>query len=354
MKLAILNDTHCDVRNSADIFLENQTRFYTDTFFPYCQDNGITQVLHLGDYYDNRKQISVKAINHNRRIFLDPLRDLGMRMDIIPGNHDVYYKNTNDLCTLKELLGHYMNNIHIVMEPSVLEYDELKIGMVPWINNQNYDFTVDWLQNTKASIICAHLELNGFDMMRGVKSTSGMDAALFKRFDMVLSGHFHTKSQRDNIHYLGNQMELTWSDAGDPKYFHVLDTETRELTPVRNPHTLFEKIVYNDREIDYNSNYELGDLSKKFIKVVVAQKSDHFTFERFLDRIQSQNIYELKIAENFQEFIGENVDDDGLSVEDTTELLNTYVDNVETDLDKDRIKNEMSDLMNEAQALDIV
>lgn len=354
MKLAILNDTHCDVRNSADIFLENQTRFYTDTFFPYCQDNGITQVLHLGDYYDNRKQISVKAINHNRRIFLDPLRDFGMRMDIIPGNHDVYYKNTNDLCTLKELLGHYMNNIHIIMEPSVLEYNELKIGMVPWINNQNYDFTVDWLQNTKASIICAHLELNGFDMMRGVKSTSGMDAALFKRFDMVLSGHFHTKSQRDNIHYLGNQMELTWSDAGDPKYFHVLDTETRELTPVRNPHTLFEKIVYNDREIDYNSNYELGDLSKKFIKVVVAQKSDHFTFERFLDRIQSQNIYELKIAENFQEFIGENVDDDGLSVEDTTELLNTYVDNVETDLDKDRIKNEMSDLMNEAQALDIV
>ena len=353
MKIAILNDTHCDVRNSSDIFLENQTRFYTDTFFPYCIENDIKQVLHLGDYYDNRKQISVKAINHNRRIFLDVLRDNNMQMDIIPGNHDVYYKNTNNICTLKELLGHYMNNISIVMEPSVYEYDGLSIGLVPWINNENYHSTIKWLQETTAPIICAHLELNGFDMMRGIKSTTGMDAAIFKRFEMVLSGHFHTKSQRDNIHYLGNQMELTWSDAGDPKYFHVLDTETRELTPVRNKHTLFKKILYNDGHIDYNS-IDTPDCTRQFVKVVVQTKNDQFMFERFLDRIQAQDIYELKIAENFQEFLGENVDDDGINVEETTELLSTYIDNVETDLDKARIKSEMSDLMNEAQALDIV
>ena len=121
MKIAILNDTHCDVRNSSDVFLENQTRFYTDTFFPYCIENEIKQVIHLGDYYDNRKQVSLKALNHNRKIFLNPLVENGMRMDIIPGNHDVYYKNTNDLCSLKELLGHFMNNIHIVMEPTVYE-----------------------------------------------------------------------------------------------------------------------------------------------------------------------------------------------------------------------------------------
>lgn len=353
MKIAILNDTHCDVRNSSDVFLENQTRFYTDTFFPYCIKNEIKQVLHLGDYYDNRKQISLKALNHNRKIFLNPLVENGMRMDIIPGNHDVYYKNTNNLCSLKELLGHFMNNIHIVMEPTVYEYGSLNIGLVPWINNENYHATIDWLQNTRADVIGAHLELNGFDMMRGVKSTSGMDASLFKRFDMVLSGHYHTKSQQNNIYYLGNQMELSWADAGDPKYFHVLDTETRELTPVRNPHTLFKKILYNDDKMDYNST-EVPDCTNQFVKVVVQKKSDQFLFERFLDQIQSQSIYELKIAENFQEFLGENVDDDGISLEETSELLNSYIDNVETDLDKNRIKVEMSDLMTEAQSMDVV
>ena len=111
--------------------------------------------------------------------------------------------------------------------------------------------------------------------------------------------------------------------------------------------------MYNDGHIDYNS-IDTPDCSRKFVKVVVQTKNDQFMFERFLDRIQAQDIYELKIAENFQEFLGENVDDDGINVEETTELLSTYIDNVETDLDKARIKSEMSDLMNEAQALDIV
>jgi len=353
LKLAILNDTHCDVRNSADIFLENQRIFYEEVFFPYCLENDIKQVVHLGDYYDNRKSISIKALNYNRKVFLDPLRNYGMCMDIIPGNHDTYYKNTNELNTLKEVLGYYMNNVHIVMEPTVMEYGSLKFGLIPWINNENYHSTVNWLQNTDASMIGAHLELNGFDMHRGMPATTGMDPSLFSRFEMVLSGHYHTKSTKGNIHYLGNQMELTWSDCGDPKYFHVLDTETRELHAVRNPNILFQKVVYDDTKIDYNT-YDVGDLNHKFVKVVVVNKSDLFTFERFLDKIQSQNIYELKVAENFQEFLGENVEDTGIDVEDTSELLNTYVDNVDTDLDKDRIKNEMSDLMNEAQALDIV
>ena len=101
MKIAILNDTHCGCRNSSDIFMDYQERFYTEEFFPYLLENGITQILHLGDYYDNRKTINLKALNHNRRIFLDRLRDHNIHMDIIPGNHDVYFKNTIELNSLK-------------------------------------------------------------------------------------------------------------------------------------------------------------------------------------------------------------------------------------------------------------
>jgi hypothetical protein len=86
----------------------------------------------------------------------------------------------------------------------------------------------------------------------------------------------------------------------------------------------------------------------------VVNKSDSFVFDRFIDRIQSQSIYELKIAENFSEFLGENVQDENLSLEDTTTLLDTYVDAVDTDLDKDKIKSQMRDLMTEAQALEFV
>ena len=351
MKIAILNDTHCGIRNSSEIFLNNAEQFYNNVFFPECEKHGIKQIVHLGDYYDHRKFVNFKALNHNRRIFLDQIRKRGMSMDIIPGNHDTFYKNTNELNSLKECLGHYMNEVHIIMEPTVMQYDSLKLGLLPWICQDNYDLCMNFIRDCRADWIGSHLELNGFEVMRGLTNKHGMDPKLFSRFEMVLSGHYHCSSKKDNIWYLGSQMEFFWSDAHDAKYFHILDTETREMTKIRNPHTLFEKILYNDEEIDYN-NYN-KDLTNKFVKVIVVNKTDPFIFDRFIDNIQNQKIYELKIAENFNEFIGANLEDENMSFEDTAEIVDTYIDAVDTDLDKNKIKVEMRQLMTEAQALEI-
>ena len=352
MKIAVLNDTHCGIRNSSDIFLNNAADFYSKVFFPYCKDNDIKQIIHLGDYYDNRKFMNFKAQNHSRKSFLDPMRELGMRMDIIPGNHDTYYKNTNDLNSLKELLGYYMNEIHIIMEPTVMEYGSLKMAMIPWINQENYDDTMKFIKVCQADWCGAHLELDGFEMMRGIKNVHGMDHKIFRKFEKVLTGHFHVGSQMDNIHYLGSQMEFFWSDAHDKKYFHVIDTETRKIEKILNPHTLFHKVLYNDDKMDYN-NYDVSQCEQKFVKVVVVNKKDTFLFDRFIDRIQNENIHELKIAENFQEFTGENVHDESMEFDDTPKIVDSYIDGVDTDLDKDKIKIQMRELMTEAQALEI-
>ena len=351
MKIAILNDTHCGIRNSSEIFLNNAEEFYNNVFFPECEKHGIKQIVHLGDYYDHRKFVNFKALNHNRRVFLDQLRKRGMSMDIILGNHDVYYKNTNELNSLKECLGHYMNEVHIITEPTVMQYDSLKMGLVPWICQDNYELCMNFIRDCKADWIGSHLELNGFEVMRGLTNKHGMDPKLFSRFEMVLSGHYHCSSKKDNIRYLGSQMEFFWSDAHDPKYFHILDTESRQMEKIRNNNTLFEKVLYNDEEIDYN-NYN-KDFSKKFVKIIVVNKKDPFVFDRFVDNIQNQDIYELKIAENFNEFIGANVDDHDMNFEDTTKIVDTYIDGVDTDLDKDKIKVQMRELMTEAQALEI-
>ena len=351
MKVAILNDTHCGIRNSSDVFLNNSADFYDKVFFPYCLENDIKQIVHLGDVYDHRKFINFRALNHYRKHFLNKIREYGMIMDVIPGNHDTYYKNTNELNSLKELLGHFMNEIHIIMEPKVMEYGSLKMALLPWINGENYDRSINFIKDCKADWLGGHLELSGFEVMRGVTQMHGMDHKLFQKFELVMSGHYHVSSKRDNIWYLGNPMEFFWSDAHDPKFFHILDTESRQIEKIRNTYTLFEKIVYNDKEMDYN-NYN-KNLSKKFVKVVVSEKTDPFTFDRFIDNIQNQDIYELKIAENFNEFMGANVDDEEVNFEDTTEIVDSYIEAVDTDLDKDKIKIQMRELMTEAQALEI-
>ena len=353
MKVAILNDTHAGVRNSSDIFIDYQERFYSKVFFPYLKEHNITQILHLGDYYEHRKYINFKALNANRKHFLDILKQDGLHMDIIPGNHDVFFKNTNELCSLKELLGYYTGNVNIIMNPTVLKYGDTSVAALPWINSENYSKSIAFVNNCKATILAGHLELVGFEMMKGVINAHGMDTTNFKRFDTVLSGHFHTKSSIDNIHYLGSQMEFTWADAHDPKYFHILDTDTNTIEKVLNPITMFEKILYNDEEVCY-TDYDFTKLDGKFVKVFVVKKKDPYSFDKFIDKIQDQDIHELKIAESFDEFLGENVEDDGVMVEDTNELLDSYVDGVETELDKQRIKHLMQSLLVEAQSMDIL
>ena len=272
MKLAVLNDTHAGIRNSSDIFLEYQRRFYDEQFFPYLKEHGITQILHLGDYYDHRKFINFKSQNQNRKMFLEPMREMGITMDIIPGNHDVFFKNTNDLCSLKELLGYYTSNVNIMMQPKVQDYDGLKIACVPWINNENYTESIKFLKSCDAQWVGAHLELQGFEMMRGVTNTHGMTRDVFKRFELVMSGHFHTKSNQDNIHYLGSQFEFNWSDAGDPKYFHIIDTETRELTPIQSS-SIFKVSLY------YHSGGSHAMRLKRGSTVVFQPTDTYFNYD---------------------------------------------------------------------------
>jgi DNA repair exonuclease SbcCD nuclease subunit len=352
MKIAILNDTHCGIRNSSDIFIEYQRKFYSEVFFPYLKENNIKNIIHLGDYYDHRKWVNFKALNENRKMFLDPLKESGITMDIIPGNHDVYYRSTNELCSLKELLGYYTSNINIIMKPRVLDYDGCSIALVPWINDNNYADSMKFLKSCKSTIVGGHFELKDFEMMRGVKSTHGMDMKPLKRFELVFSGHFHTKSNNGNILYLGSQLEFNWGDFNDKKAFHIFDTETRTLTPVYNPHTMFAKIVYNDEKHDYK-RYNYDQLKDKFVKIIVEKKLDPYSFDKFVDRIEQIDIHELKIAEVFTEFLGENVNTESISIQDTPTLLNSYIDSVETDINKEAIKTVMHSLFVEASNYEI-
>ena len=351
-KIVVLCDTHVGVRNSSDIFIENAAAFYTDVLFPHMLEHGIKRIIHLGDVFDNRKLVNFKALHSYRKTFLAKLREYNIQMDVICGNHDAFYKNTNELNALKELLGHYVAEVRIIQEPSEIEYDGVKWGLIPWIAADNEAQTMEFLKTTTATHIGGHFELNGFEVIRGVEMQHGMDPSLLQRFHAVYTGHFHGKSSKGNIHYLGAPLEFFWNDAGDPKYFHVFDTDTSQITPVLNPKTLFHKIYYDDSKTDY-LQYDLSGIENKFVKIVVINKSDMFTFDRFVDRVQSSKIYELKIAETFQEFVGESIADGQLSLADTGSLLCSYVDAVDTELDKDRIKNQMMDLMIEAQSLEV-
>lgn len=346
MKIALLNDTHFGCRNDSPAFLKFQTRFYNDIFFPYLIENDIKTLVHLGDVVDRRKFINHNTANHFKKVFWNKLDELDIDTHIIIGNHDTYFKNTNEVNAMENLSLN--RNAKIYKTATEVNFDGLDILFLPWICEANEEESLYAIDNSTSQICMGHLEIKGFEMHKGFYNEYGYDKTLFGRFEKVISGHFHKKSSDGHIYYCGCQYEMTWSDYNCPKGFHIFDTETRDLKRVPNPFQIHKKIIYDDTQTNYDE-VKVDDYQDCFVKLFVSQKTNNEMYERFVDRLYNQiSVHELVIAEDptdIQATVREDILEQG---EDTMTFLGNYIDQVDTDLDKKKLKDFAKDLYVEA------
>ena len=342
MKIAIITDQHFGARNDSQHFLDYYEKFYSEVFFPQIDSNGINNVLILGDTFDRRKYVNFYSLKRTKEMFFDELANRNIKVNMLAGNHDTYFKNTNEVNSVDLLLREY-NNITVIDTPHTIYIGGTAICMMPWICPDNHQESMDQLKQTEADICMGHFEIAGFAMHRGMPSNEGLERDLFSKFDMVFSGHYHHRSSQGNIHYLGNPYELTWQDYNDARGFHIFDTETYELEAVDNPFSLYEIIYYNDTP---RQLVKFTDYTNKIVKVVVKQKSNEKEYDRFLDALMKVNPYDVKIVEKVDNI---SFDDEIVNqTEDTMTLLDKYVDDLETDLNKSKIKSLIKNIYQEA------
>ena len=136
---------------------------------------------------------------------------------------------------------------------------------------------------------------------------------------------------------------MFWSDVGDRRGFTIFDTETLEHFPVNNPYRLFYNIYYEDTNYQ---TFDTREYENKIVKVIVRKKSDSKKFEKFIDKLYSANIADLKIVENF--VLEESEDFEAFESEDTLSILNRYIQEAEISLDKSKIQNIMRSTYQEA------
>ena len=340
MKVAIITDTHYGARKGSKYLHDYFELFYKNVFFPTLEEYGVKTVIHMGDAFDSRKSIDYQSLEWAKRVVFEPLKDYDVHM--IVGNHDCYYKNTNNVNSPELLLQTYPN-IKTYSKVTETKIGGLNILFIPWINSENYETTTKLIQKTSCKCAMGHLELNGFRAHRGHIMEDGMGIELFEKFERVYSGHYHTRSNDGKIFYLGNPYEMFWNDVNDTRGFHIFDTETLEHTPINNHYKLFYNIYYED------TPYQLFDVSEyesKIVKVIVRKKSKPKDFEKFIDKLYSIGVQDLKIVENFdiqesEEFV---IEED----ENTLSILSRYIDESETSIDKKIIKNILQDLYKEA------
>lgn len=339
MKIAVISDTHFGVRNDSPLFLEYSFKFFEEIFFPYLDAHGIDTVIHMGDLLDRRKYVNFNTLNQVKRRFFEPLKSRGVSVHIIPGNHDTYWKNTNTLNSLKEL---FQNDVHLYESPTKVMFEGCPILFVPWINKENESECMEAINSSRARVCVGHFEFLEFEVMRGVKSSVGHSfGEVAKRYDLVLSGHFHCKQNQGNVWYLGTQYDLTFSDVHEVKGFHVLDTETMGLEFVQNPHKMYHKIYYDDAANDY-SNFPLSTYKDTYLRIVVSRKTNDLVFSALCEGLVGAGVANLSVVEELAEEAspGEGVD----ISKGTLELINDAIDEYDLGVNRDRLKGIVREL----------
>ena len=347
MKIALINDTHWGARNDSPAFIDYFNRFYDEIFFPYLQQNNINTIIHLGDVVDRRKFINHNTAHNFKLNFWDKIDLLNIDTHVIIGNHDTYYKNTNEINALQNLNISFNTKVYTSCE--TVNFDGLDILFIPWICDANMEDSLHNIDKSTAQIVMGHLEIKGFEMHKGHLNEQGLDKNLFKRFEKVISGHFHKKSDDGQVYYLGCPYQIMWSDYNCPKGFHIFDTATREITRVPNPLIMFKKFIYDDKKEDY-SKKDLSDYENTYVKLFISQKTDSDMFDKLLDRFHNEiNAYEINVIEDLSSDINstvkENILDQG---EDTLTFLGNYIDQVDTTLDRAKLKTFAKQLYVEA------
>mgnify|MGYP002507750627 CR=1 FL=1 len=350
MKIAVLNDTHWGARNDSPAFINYFNRFYDEVFFPYLQENNINTIVHLGDVVDRRKFINHNTAHNFKLKFWDRIEQLKLNTHVLLGNHDTYYKNTNTVNALQNLS--VPNTVKIYTSHDTVSFEGLDILFLPWICDELIESTLHAIDNSTAQIVMGHLEIKGFEMHKGHLNEQGLDKSLFKRFEKVISGHFHKKSDDGHIYYLGNPYELTWQDYKDPRGFHLFDLDSRGLEFIPNPYVMFERVEYDDKEGE-PTDLDTFDLKDCYVKLVVVNKTDYYKFDKFIQKLYTKGCADIKIIEDLSEFEDSEVGEE-INLEDTLSVLSNYIDSVETDVDKEQVKTFMRTLYTEAVNVEVV
>lgn len=335
-RIAIIGDLHIGVKH-ASLHHHEYMKRCLDDFFEYLESNNIDTVIQLGDLFDERKFLHLKAWDFFDKELLPKIESLNLNWYQIVGNHDSHYRETLSVNTPALRLSNH-KNIRVIETPTEVILHDEKFLLLPWINKENYESCMKAVKNSKSKFVCGHFEFGGFDMYRGSPCRGKFSHAQFSKFERVYSGHFHTFSTKDNVIYTGTPYELTWQDSGDKKCFIVHSQDGYEIVDTK--HTLYEKLKYKSGENPPDT------LAGKHVRVLLYSRPDQAELNKYIHLIEEQKPYDLKIQEYFAEELSEEKTD--IKIKDVKTIISEYIKNSKTELDNDKILQIFDELYNAA------
>jgi DNA repair exonuclease SbcCD nuclease subunit len=253
MKIICVTDTHLGVKQDSPLYHDVTNRLFAN-IYDYAEHHKIKELIHLGDFWNNRRSVSIKTILQGLYI-AENLNKVFDHISLITGNHDTIYKDSNDESLLR--MFNKFENISIIQRPTTRG----NVIMVPWL----FDPEV-LLNRENKMVLLGHFDIAGAVMNEsGSVSLHGQKQSDFNNFKMVLSGHYHTPGTYGNIRYLGSPFHTSFNDVAGVRGFYVLDDETCEL----------EFIEFDDYpkfvRIHPDSFYSRADLEGNIVELIFTK-----------------------------------------------------------------------------------
>lgn len=345
MKVLFLADLHCHPFTAFSTINEDGlnsrlawTLHVFELVYEHCVTNNISTVCILGDVFHTRGKVDTVTYNAVYRQ-LKMLVDGGISLYIWVGNHDQSNKNGDE-----HSLEPFKEFATIIDKPQELELDLGLIWACPYTDDPEQ--LKDWIKTGVQSVIADHENLTACGIETGMHLlaihtgiTGGkvgaiayqmteeliVDDLVPEAWDLVLMGHYHKHQWLlpNKVAYVGSPIQHDFGDEGDERGFLVVDSVTKStqfhsLNDVLPTFHTYEVTCEGDLK-----NHEPDPLryTKMVVKTqlvansqVVAAVSDSapVIVERFVEKT-----YETR-----------------LQVEENQDVLDAYVSQANTELDK--------------------
>lgn len=287
-RFVYMTDTHAKRNN-----IETRKDNYFKAIFKklkwslrYCNKNGITDVIHGGDLFDN-PNVSDYVAGKIARLF----KKAGVQLWYVMGNHDITGKNPESYVNGKLHMFESYDWFHFIGGECV-EFNNCFLGGIDYTKEDEDEIHFNMPKKTegKTKILVIHHMITGEkeDMVIGGKRLMTSYTSVDTDADIVLTGHFHPGMKIKKYHILerpvkiANPGSLSRTNKLIDKIGHgpaLIDIKIKKNgksilkhIPIPCKKNVFKKTI--------KKKYELEDyVDSKFHKVLSKFKNKHVIHE---------------------------------------------------------------------------
>ena len=187
--------------------------------FEQAKKHDLNHVYIAGDVFDARKNQSLDMLMVWQSI-IDNAQFQGVEIRCIAGNHDKK-DYTSHSSYLTPFAGQHLFTLKNCADYFQISKDTL-IWVIPYFDEKSeyskqLEGAIRQIDNGPSKykhILITHIAVDGVKNNDGSVVTGGIASEMFDKFDLVLVGHYHDRSQiGDKIHYIGSIAQNNYGES---------------------------------------------------------------------------------------------------------------------------------------------